>query len=72
VDKVRVVFFHDLVHIEDDAVLLGEDTGGADAGTGGTLLVLSVKVATGLSSTTFLAGDTSNEPWLDLCHYVLQ
>jgi hypothetical protein len=70
VDEVWVVFFHDLVHIEDDTVLLGENTGSADAGTSGALLILAVKVAAGLSSTTFLAGDASDEPWLDLCHCV--
>lgn len=52
---MRVVFFHDFVHVEDDAVLLGKDTRGADPGAGGALVALSVIVAAGLSPTAFLA-----------------
>jgi hypothetical protein len=67
-----IVLLHDLVHIEDYAVLLREDTSGANAGTGGALLALTIKVASGLSPTALLARDASNEPRLDLCHGALE
>ena len=63
-----VIFLHDLVHIEDDAVLLREDAGGANAGAGRAFLALPVKVATGLSPSTLLARDASDQPWLDFRH----
>lgn len=69
VDEVRVVLLHDLVHIEDGAVLLREDARGADPCAGGALFTLAVKVAAGLASPAFLARDARNESWLDLCHY---
>jgi len=70
VNQVWVVLLHDLVHIEDDTVLLRKDASGADASAGRAFLALTVKVAAGLSPSALLARDACDQPWLDFRHVV--